>query len=301
MRPAAVALAFLFLMFFVVLAPAHGQISPGPLSKAHESLSGPTQCSSCHKTGGGSAALKCQECHTEIAKELSQGRGLHSTFPNKETCAKCHSDHNGEDFPLIHWVPSLQDFDHKQTGYPLSWETRGRRVRQMPHGRAHSAARKTAYQNQGFEQDVSWLIARLRHVPRGRSSRSLGCELFAVSQFRRLEGGVEFRSFENPLPADRPARSGSLCEVPYSRVAWRPGAIHRHSFREVLRLPYRSASRHVCANLLRWSGVCAGAVLIYASLRWHNSIILLVLGEILFCAFFIFPDLAWGLERPFAG
>ena len=43
--------------------------------------------------------------------------------------------------------------------------------------------------------------------------------------------------------------------------------------------------------------MCAGAVLIYASLRWHDSIILLVLGEILFCAFFIFPDLAWGLER----
>jgi hypothetical protein len=51
------------------------------------------------------------------------------------------------------------------------------------------------------------------------------------------------------------------------------------------------------ANLLRCSGACAGALLIYASLRWHKSIILLVLGEILFCAFFIFPDLAWGLER----
>ena len=121
MRAATVALVFLFL----TLAPARGQISPGPLSKAHQSLNGSTQCSSCHKTGGGSAALKCQECHTEIAKELSQGRGLHSTFPNKETCAKCHSDHNGEDFPLIHWVPSLQDFDHKQTGYPLQGKHAG--------------------------------------------------------------------------------------------------------------------------------------------------------------------------------
>ena len=131
MRAVTSSLVFMFL----TLAPAHGQISPGPLSKAHESLDGPTQCSNCHKTGGGSAVLKCQECHTEIAKQLSQGRGLHSTFPNKETCAKCHSDHNGEDFPLIHWVPSPKDFDHKQTGYPLVGKHAG-----VECGKCHTAA-----------------------------------------------------------------------------------------------------------------------------------------------------------------
>ena len=188
MRAVTSSLVFLFL----TLAPAHGQISPGPLSKAHESLDGPTQCSNCHKTGGGSAVLKCQECHTEIAKQLSQGRGLHSTFPNKETCAKCHSDHNGEDFPLIHWVPSPKDFDHKQTGYPLVGKHAGRRVRQMPHSRAHSAARKTPHQNEGLEQDISRLVAGLRDVPRRCSSRSPGSKLSAMPQFRGLEGGFKF-------------------------------------------------------------------------------------------------------------
>ena len=119
MRLVTLALASSFLGLFFGLPSARAQISPGPLSKAHESLNGPTQCASCHKTGAGSAVLKCQECHTEIAKELSQGRGLHSTFANKETCAKCHSEHNGEDFQLIHWIPSLKEFDHKQTGYLL--------------------------------------------------------------------------------------------------------------------------------------------------------------------------------------
>ena len=69
--------------------------------------------------GKGSEALKCRECHTEIAAELSSGRGLHAHFANKEECAKCHSEHNGEDFSLIHWLPSLKAFDHNQTGYAL--------------------------------------------------------------------------------------------------------------------------------------------------------------------------------------
>ena len=104
---------------------ACAQISPGPLSKAHQSLSGSTQCSTCHKVGAGSAVLKCQECHTEIAREISENRGLHARFPNKEDCAQCHSEHNGADFPLIHWQPSLKAFDHNQTGYPLQGKHAG--------------------------------------------------------------------------------------------------------------------------------------------------------------------------------
>src|SRR5207245_1673037 len=35
-------------------------------------------------------------------------------------CAKCHSDHNGVDFPLVHWQPSREAMDHRQTGFPLT-------------------------------------------------------------------------------------------------------------------------------------------------------------------------------------
>jgi hypothetical protein len=118
---------------------AIAQISPGPLSRAHQSLSGPTQCTTCHVVGKGSAVLNCQGCHTEIAQELSAGRGLHSRFPNKEDCAKCHSEHNGEDFPLIHWVPSQQGFDHSQTGYPLQGKHAGVACNQC-HTAAHVSA-----------------------------------------------------------------------------------------------------------------------------------------------------------------
>jgi hypothetical protein len=110
---------FAVLFFCVAALPVSAQISPGPLSRAHQSLSGPTHCTSCHVVGKGSAELKCQECHSEIAAELTSGRGLHARFPNSANCAACHSEHNGEDYPLIRWQPSLKLFDHNQTGYPL--------------------------------------------------------------------------------------------------------------------------------------------------------------------------------------
>jgi hypothetical protein len=100
--------------------PAFAQISPGPLSKPHQSLNGSTNCSTCHKFGG-QAALKCLDCHNEISTRLNARRGLHASYNiasgSSQECARCHSEHNGEDFPLIKW--DLKTFDHKQTGYTL--------------------------------------------------------------------------------------------------------------------------------------------------------------------------------------
>jgi Cytochrome c7 and related cytochrome c len=134
-RPVLARTAAAAVFFFGALA-LQAQISPGPLSRPHQDLSGPTQCTSCHVVGGGSATLKCQECHTEIAAEISGGHGLHSRFANKNDCAKCHSEHNGEDFPLIHWQPSLKAFDHTQTGYSLQGKHSGLECNQC-HTTAH--------------------------------------------------------------------------------------------------------------------------------------------------------------------
>jgi hypothetical protein len=107
----------------ICAAGAAAQLSPGPLSRAHESLSGITQCTSCHTLRVGSAELKCLDCHTEIAQRLTQKRGLHATQvknpSDSKECATCHSEHNGADFELIHWQTPLERFDHRQTGYAL--------------------------------------------------------------------------------------------------------------------------------------------------------------------------------------
>jgi len=121
MRPIPLACAVFFLV-----GSSFGQISPGPLSRAHQSLEGATQCASCHKFGG-EAILKCLDCHSEIAERLSSRKGLHATYGMKagssQDCARCHSEHNGLDFQLVKW--DTKNFDHKQTGYVLQGKHAG--------------------------------------------------------------------------------------------------------------------------------------------------------------------------------
>jgi len=115
--------AFCFLStlcVFLLVSVSHAQISPGPLSQAHQSLNGAGNCTSCHQLGR-QRTLKCLECHGEIGARIAAKKGLHATYNLKpgssQECASCHSEHNGADFPLIKW--DIKTFDHKQTGYPL--------------------------------------------------------------------------------------------------------------------------------------------------------------------------------------
>jgi len=116
-------------LFSVLVAAGHAQISPGPLSNAHKSISGPTQCTECHKVAAGSASFKCLECHTEIASRINTNHGLHASFGRMadtgKDCARCHSEHNGENFSLIQWNPAPSSFDHSKTGYLLQGKHAG--------------------------------------------------------------------------------------------------------------------------------------------------------------------------------
>jgi hypothetical protein len=131
------------LLVLLFAATAAAQLSPGPLSKAHESLNGLTQCTGCHILRVGSGDLKCQECHTEIAERLEQKRGYHATVVKNpadgKECATCHSEHNGTDFDLIHWPVLLDKFDHRQTGYALEGKHAGLACERC-HAPAHIAS-----------------------------------------------------------------------------------------------------------------------------------------------------------------
>jgi cytochrome c7-like protein len=109
--------------------PAHAQISPGPLSRAHQSLSGPTNCTKCHDLGRGAAQLKCLECHTEIQERITQHRGMHAVWVKangaSKVCATCHSEHNGADFQIVHWEPNRESMDHSKTGFALTGKHAG--------------------------------------------------------------------------------------------------------------------------------------------------------------------------------
>ena len=117
------ALCFCVAMFGTACAVGSAQISPGPLARAHKSLDGSSNCIKCHELSTKSPTFRCVECHREIADELQHNRGLHATFPRSGSvgtaCVKCHSDHNGENFNMLHWDPTPRGFDHAKTGYVL--------------------------------------------------------------------------------------------------------------------------------------------------------------------------------------
>src|SRR5260370_17032763 len=61
---------FSFLLSLLFAGFAHAQISPGPLTKAHQSLSGTTQCASCHQFGTSTPTSNSLDFHTDIPQLL---------------------------------------------------------------------------------------------------------------------------------------------------------------------------------------------------------------------------------------
>lgn len=122
-RHAAVPFIAVLLAALFFASSSSAQISPGPLSKAHQSLSGTTQCASCHQFGASTPTFKCLDCHKEVAQRLSARHGYHAQLemknPEGKDCVRCHREHNGEDFNLIHWELSEKQFDHRLAGYTL--------------------------------------------------------------------------------------------------------------------------------------------------------------------------------------
>ena len=106
---------------------AAAQISPGPLSRAHQSINGMTDCTTCHELSTGQPTFKCLDCHTEIARRIRARKGLHATYNIKVgsslECISCHSEHNGEDFNLKKW--DLTTFNHQQAGWGLEGKHSG--------------------------------------------------------------------------------------------------------------------------------------------------------------------------------
>ena len=116
--------AVLLLIALLLLArTATAQISPGPLSQAHRDLSGPSGCTRCHAMSAGTPAFRCLDCHQEIAVRVQQKKGLHAAYVPSNTgstsCARCHSEHNGENFAIVHWEPNPGRFDHSKAGFLL--------------------------------------------------------------------------------------------------------------------------------------------------------------------------------------
>ena len=100
-------------------APAGAQVSPGPLAAPHQAWDNLTACFQCHSRSE-TMTQRCLACHTEIAWYRARKRGLHARAAGTE-CAKCHPDHAGREFAMVHWEEgSPEKFRHERAGWPLS-------------------------------------------------------------------------------------------------------------------------------------------------------------------------------------
>ncbi len=107
------------LLALLPAAAARAQISPGPLSRFHESLEGARNCRSCHATEGVTREL-CLTCHTALGQRIAAAEGLHAKSAYRVGCERCHVEHQGRAFELVFWgQDGRAAFDHAQTGFAL--------------------------------------------------------------------------------------------------------------------------------------------------------------------------------------
>lgn len=103
---------------------AAAQISPGPLARPHQALTGARNCLACHGTGKEAMEGACLSCHKEIGFLRAERRGLHGRG-SQPRCASCHPDHAGAEFSLTGWTPdSVRRFDHGRAGWTLAGDHR---------------------------------------------------------------------------------------------------------------------------------------------------------------------------------
>lgn len=180
-----------------VSATAYGQISPGPLSRAHQDLEGATKCTSCHAFGVGQRTLKCLDCHTEIARRVTAKSGFHgNSYKASATqldCARCHSEHNGKNFQLTKF--DRTNFDHAKLG---GFELQGKHAALKCDG-CHTAAK------------VSQQPREIRMKDFNKTFLGLGRECVQCHQ--------------DPHKSE----FGTECATCHSQIVWKPAELFDHS------------------------------------------------------------------------
>jgi hypothetical protein len=93
-------------------------VMPGPVIHGHAELE--SECSSCHVTFSRSKqSVLCSECHEDVAGDILDNTGFHgrSSDVEGESCASCHTDHEGRNSNILGLDTAT--FDHQQTDFEL--------------------------------------------------------------------------------------------------------------------------------------------------------------------------------------
>jgi len=93
-------------------------VMPGPLIQGHAEYE--PECESCHKRfNRAEQRALCLDCHEEVAGDVAASQGFHgkSADVGTETCASCHTDHEGRNADITGLDEAT--FDHSFTDYEL--------------------------------------------------------------------------------------------------------------------------------------------------------------------------------------
>ena len=158
---------------------ARGQISPGPLSQAHEFLDSPLKCANCHVFGAGKPGLKCLGCHGEIRVRLARGKGYHARVVRKKSeaaCAECHTEHYGRDFNIMPWPASRDEFDHRKTGWPLEGRHAGLQCEKCHQARHIPQSVRVSFRRKDYNHTYLGLPAACAGCHQDRHEGQLGSD-----------------------------------------------------------------------------------------------------------------------------
>ena len=180
LKPSGPGIAALGVVLFAAVHPLSAQVSPGPLSKAHQSLDSPLKCASCHVFGAGSPKLKCLGCHNEIRGLVREHEGFHGRVVNPAKgdvdCARCHTEHYGKNFRIFKWETSKEEFDHRQTGYSLLGRHSGLRCEQCHNAKYISQADRRQIKVHDLSQTFEGLHPACLSCHEDRHAGQLGAD-----------------------------------------------------------------------------------------------------------------------------
>lgn len=163
----------------VMAAQLCGQISPGPLSTAHQSLEGMSKCGSCHDFGAATRGFKCLECHVEIRKRVEARSGFHARAYKASTtqadCVRCHMEHNGRNFVVTRL--ERKGFDHVgQTGFALEGKHRAQKCESCHTAKHVAAAVRTEIKFKDVNRSFLGLRRECTNCHEDRHGGQLGVE-----------------------------------------------------------------------------------------------------------------------------
>jgi len=93
-------------------------------------------------------------------------------------CAQCHTEHYGENFRIYKWETSKEEFDHRQTGYPLTGRHAGLRCEQCHNARHVPAEDRKQIRVHDLNQTFEGLHAACLscHEDQHAAQLGAGCE-----------------------------------------------------------------------------------------------------------------------------